>query len=1080
MLMLGAMLSAIYFVNARFENYRHNFERFVSKLIQQPVQIGAIAIGSHGLEPVLKLQNVVIFSDAKTEKILQTKELQIGIDLIGSLFQWQVKPGLLLVRGSELNVYQDKHGSLRVMGISSGATNTTKVNSVLNEISSWLFEQSSIDLADIVLNCRLANGEVIKITDLRLKLYKSVLQHDLKVRGKVKQKDLQTAAFKANLKLHGDLRHHAISSLLGELKLDNFVFDLNLNGTNVLDKGFFIPSTGNIRLAIKNSKITTKVFRQPLLINNLNSKVFWQSDNKGFKVSLDNLEFVDNHLTCHGNGQFLFPHKTKMPTVDVGLKFKLMNLAKAKLYYPVTMLLPAAVTWLDQAFISSKVISGSIVLQGPLNKFPFDHNEGRLVIDSTIKDVYLHYDHDWPQLEKITGKIAFANRTMTIVSHSAKIMGSPTKFIKATIPDLEFPVLYVEGEIDTTSSLGLKFLRSSPLNTTVGSKLRDINLTGPMKFGLKMKMPLSDDSADKDTQVEGSIKLKNNNLNSQNLGLEINDISGNLYFNDANLTSDPLQGKLFAKPISLILSTLQPKHSDPITRINISGSAEIQDFERVFLVKLSSYASGSFKYTGLLDLHDGSLPNIFKLNSTLVGVAVELPEPFAKEANSSSKFNLTCLFGSNKLPQVNINYNDQINAALLVESGGTDYLKVVAGEVKFGAVPAKISASSGLVVSGSLNKLDWKIWQEFFGKTHTAISEAMSTIRQISLSIKECRIFGYIFNKLSLLAQPQDDGWVIKITMSDADGELYFPYNTKATIKGNFKKLCVSGEKQKTLTTFKPQYFPPLDFKINDLRYNQKRFGTITFVTEPQDGGLKINKATISDLGFDIDADGTWLAADNSQSTVLRGKIKSDNVGGLLKRKDITDTMIDGKGEANFVLKWPDSPYKPTLSTMHGNCSFNINNGRIINLGKGTENKLGFGRVLGILSLQSLPRRLSLDFSDLTKKGFSFDALKGDFELKDGNMLVNNLHIDGPVANIKAYGRIGLQNQDYDMMLSAIPQITSSIPVVAAVAGGPVIGVISLVAEKVVSTAIKKAAVYNYHVTGSWGKPEIDVAEPQN
>ncbi len=56
-----------------------------------------------------------------------------------------------------------------------------------------------------------------------------------------------------------------------------------------------------------------------------------------------------------------------------------------------------------------------------------------------------------------------------------------------------------------------------------------------------------------------------------------------------------------------------------------------------------------------------------------------------------------------------------------------------------------------------------------------------------------------------------------------------------------------------------------------------------------------------------------------------------------------------------------------------------LQNGRITNLSPETEDKLGLGKLLSILSLQTIPRRLTLDFSDLANPGYSFDVFKGNF-----------------------------------------------------------------------------------------------------
>ena len=103
-----------------------------------------------------------------------------------------------------------------------------------------------------------------------------------------------------------------------------------------------------------------------------------------------------------------------------------------------------------------------------------------------------------------------------------------------------------------------------------------------------------------------------------------------------------------------------------------------------------------------------------------------------------------------------------------------------------------------------------------------------------------------------------------------------------------------------------------------------------------------------------------------------------------------------------------------------------------MDIGESSNAKMGIGRFLSIFSLQSIPRRLSLDFSDLTQKGYSFDSITGDYTLRNGNAFTNNMSITGPVASIAISGRIGLSNQDYDFTMRShrlmSPPVFHSLP----------------------------------------------------
>ena len=55
----------------------------------------------------------------------------------------------------------------------------------------------------------------------------------------------------------------------------------------------------------------------------------------------------------------------------------------------------------------------------------------------------------------------------------------------------------------------------------------------------------------------------------------------------------------------------------------------------------------------------------------------------------------------------------------------------------------------------------------------------------------------------------------------------------------------------------------------------------------------------------------------------------------------------------------------------------------------------GIAKLLGVLSLQSLPRRLTLDFRDIFQQGFAFDGIDGDVKIGQGQATTRNLRMRG-------------------------------------------------------------------------------------
>jgi uncharacterized protein YhdP len=185
-------------------------------------------------------------------------------------------------------------------------------------------------------------------------------------------------------------------------------------------------------------------------------------------------------------------------------------------------------------------------------------------------------------------------------------------------------------------------------------------------------------------------------------------------------------------------------------------------------------------------------------------------------------------------------------------------------------------------------------------------------------------------------------------------------------------------------------------------------------------------------------------------------------------QKNIDQGTLTG----SMAIDWPGPPWVYSPPAMEGKVKLRIAKGQLLDVEPGAA-----GRMLGLLSLNNLPRRLSLDFSDLFAKGFSFNEITGSFVIDDGNAYTNDLLVDGPAARIEISGRIGLADQDYDELVTVIPYVKTGIPLAGTLAGGPVVGAALLVAQTLLEGKlgpINRIAQKQYSVTGPWDEPVID------
>jgi uncharacterized protein YhdP len=263
-----------------------------------------------------------------------------------------------------------------------------------------------------------------------------------------------------------------------------------------------------------------------------------------------------------------------------------------------------------------------------------------------------------------------------------------------------------------------------------------------------------------------------------------------------------------------------------------------------------------------------------------------------------------------------------------------------------------------------------------------------------------------------------------------------------------------------------PRGIPAIQFHAADLTWGGRQFGDVKASIVKLDDGIGLTQLTVTGGSFSVAAKGEWRGKDEGVGRI-EGTLSSTDVGATLKQLDY-DAVIEAKsGKMDFDMSWLGAPTEEALSVATGHVRAALDKGQITGL------KPGAGRVVGLASVAALPRRLALDFSDLTDKGFAFDTIRGDFDLADGSAKTDNVLVKGPAAEIGLIGRVGLKNKDYDQTAVVTGNVSSPLPL-AAFAAGPVIGGAVLLFTQVFKQPLKGLARGYYRITGSWDNPTVE------
>ncbi|WP_342220597.1 YhdP family protein [Rickettsiella endosymbiont of Miltochrista miniata] len=321
--------------------------------------------------------------------------------------------------------------------------------------------------------------------------------------------------------------------------------------------------------------------------------------------------------------------------------------------------------------------------------------------------------------------------------------------------------------------------------------------------------------------------------------------------------------------------------------------------------------------------------------------------------------------------------------------------------------------------------------------------------------------------------KPEQNGWRFSIDNQTAKGTVLIPNSNLQPILANFDMINLDSSIESNETnTWNFKQLPKINLSAREVRYKEINFGAVQLKLNPILGGVLVRELNAGDANYHLIASGAWHTQERN-STELIGQLDSANLSNFLRNWGLPASIVAEQAHMRFNLNWQGAPYQFSFTKLRGHFSFNATNGQIVDIGSSNEAKLNFGRLLTFLSIQSLTKRLQLDFSDLKTKGFDFTNLQGNFTLRNGNAITRDVTIEGPVASISIAGRIGMLNKDYDLVIKVVPHFTSSLPVIVGLAGGPVAGVVAWLANAVLGSTVQKIAQTSYHITGSWSKPDV-------
>ncbi len=845
-----------------------------------------------------------------------------------------------------------------------------------------------------------------------------------------------------------------IEGINAQIELDSGVGDVSFSGQSV-----------------KLDWLST--FRRPVMAGFTDCKLEVQWVNKSdWRFDLNYCQVENDDIS--GFGRVRMAWGEGKPNVDINVAMARGDISRFGDYWPENMMSKKTLRWLRTSLLSGEILDGRYSMVGDLDNFPFLNHDGRLQAIAPVRDMNMRYADDWPYARQVDGTAYFEGRGMMVEGKIGNTVDTVVDKVTASIDDFKKPVLDVTYQTSTSLPDLIRFIRYTPLLDGLELNVEQFVFEGESEIGGHLHMRLGDSS--ESLQVKGSLLLKDNQFTDLASGVVIDGIKGKLDYTREGLKATALPGMFRGYPVHLDIASNWA--AEEVFRAHVSGDLPVDIVipeELYELEPLFYRASGTSQWD--VSLSVASVEGYadrevwLEVYSGLEGVSIDLPAPLAKSDDlvwplivrypiRADQHILSADFPGSLQLKMELSKEDSRPVRAAVELGG-----------KVETLPAEGLFS----VSGSTSTFDLDGWidliiDQFSGSE----GDDGLSLQAAQLDAGQVTFFDRHFFDVGL-DMKYEDGVIFGIFDSqDINGTVRYYKNEEGahSMSGEFERLIMPDPVTEGLTVeTDPAELPEMHFYCKEFGYLGLKMGETRIEGYPVSNGFHIEKIEAQSPSFIFNARGDWIRDDKGERSDFNIRISSESLGTVLEAMDISSAIRGGQTLVHFDAWWEGTPAAFALERLNGEMDVSVTQGNILTASSGA------GRMLGLISLTELPRRLAMDFRDVFDEGFSFDEAKGTMMFENGISHTDDMTLSSTAAEISILGSTDLVAETFDYEFAVRPGVSKTLPVIGAIAGGPIGAAAGLALQALLRNALGEAAEARYTIRGTWDDPQIEPVE---
>ncbi|HET9976639.1 MAG TPA: YhdP family protein [Burkholderiaceae bacterium] len=764
--------------------------------------------------------------------------------------------------------------------------------------------------------------------------------------------------------------------------------------------------------------------------------------------------------------------------------------------------------YVERAVTGGNVAAASFKLRGDLWDFPFataapapaaKDGGGVFHIAARVDDVGLAYvpsepgwSSPWPAFTRVSGELVFDRLSMEIRNAQARLWGVELSKVNGSIRDLERPLLRVEGQVRGPAADLLRYVNTTPVGEWTSRALAGAGASGAAELKLALELPL--DALDR-SKVQGALVLPGNDLRLASDTPLLAGAKARVAFTESGVQIAGASARVLGGDATFDGGT----QTDGTQRFTAQGVASAEGLRRASelgaLARLAQSASGQTPYRLALAFVRGRTE--LTLTSPLTGLALDLPAPLKKPAEAAWPLSVTTRLAADGSARDAVKLElGSIVQAQYERDLARDTPQVLRGSIAVNDSLPPLPAR-GVQALLALPVLDLDAWQ-VVGERLQAGSAGAADARALDDS--------YLPRTLALRAQSVISGGrrltqvVVGVSQDGADGAWrgnvdadqlggYVEYRAArgaanpGRVHARLARLALppsEASSVENLLADSPVAVPALDIVIDDFELRGKKLGKLEIeaVNRGTEGGgaraareWRLTRFVLTNPEAQLTGSGQWQPSANAPRMVMDFRLELADSGALLARLGFPGTLRAGKGRLAGQLQWAGSPLALHVPSLDGKVNLALEQGQFLKAGPGA------GRLLSVLSLQSLPRRLALDFRDLFQEGFAFDNIVGDVAIDDGVAHTNNLRMRGVQAAVLMEGSADIDKETQQLRVIVVPEINAGTASLAYAAINPAVGLGTFLAQILLRRPLIAASTREFTVQGSWAEPKVERVE---